>query len=86
MDKTTQEIQKILKSKSKTLSKEDISEVLISDLGEKGNFSLVRVVPESTYKYGGNDQVIASLRRFSSSPKKREGYFKDMMQELLREK
>ena len=55
MNKSTSEIHKILKSRSKELDMNDISEVLISDLGDKGNFSLVRIVPESREKYGGND-------------------------------
>ncbi len=84
-DKSTSEIQKILKSRSKYLDKSDISEVLISDLGEHGNFSLVRLASESRDKFGGNEQVIAALRRLSTSPRKREGYFKEMMMELKRE-
>jgi hypothetical protein len=54
-DKSTSDIQKILKSRSKYLDKSDISEVLISDLGEQGNFSLVKVSAESRDKFGGHE-------------------------------
>mmetsp|Transcript_31776 Transcript_31776/g.31058 ORF Transcript_31776/g.31058 Transcript_31776/m.31058 type:complete len:115 (+) Transcript_31776:361-705(+) len=63
MDMTTLEIQKLLKSRSKFICKEDISEVLVPDLGNKGNFSLVKVKEESRAKFGGSDQVIASIRK-----------------------
>jgi hypothetical protein len=86
MDKTTQEIQKLLRRKNKVLLKNDIEEVLIGDLGDKGNFSLVRVNSETAEKFGGNQQVIAAMRRLSTSPGKREGYFNEMMAELLKTK
>lgn len=53
-DKSTAEIQKILRSRSKVLDSEDIEEVLISDLGSKGNFCLVQLVQESVEKFGGS--------------------------------
>jgi hypothetical protein len=37
------------------LERSDISEVIISDIGNKGNFSLVRLTEESREKYGGNE-------------------------------
>jgi hypothetical protein len=52
----------------------------------RGNFSLVKIKAESRDKYGGNDKVIAALRRLSSSPGRSAGYISDMMDHLLKEK
>lgn len=87
MDKSTSEIQRILRSKTKTvLDLSDIAEIVDADLGNKGNFSLIRVAVESREKYGGNEMVIAGLRRMSKSPSRREEHYREMMEHMLKEK
>lgn len=78
MDRTTQEIQRLLKQKIAQVEQSDILEVIDSDVSKKGNFSLLKIKPECREKYGGHEQVAAALRRLSSSPGKRDGYMKDM--------
>jgi hypothetical protein len=60
--------------------------VIDSDVNKKGNYSLIKIKPECREKYGGHEQVAASLRRLSSSPAKRESYLKDMFDQLYKEK
>lgn len=55
MDKTTQEIQKLLKQKIEEIQKGDIMEVVDADVSEKGNFSLIKIKPECREKYGGHE-------------------------------
>lgn len=58
-------------------------EVVDADVSEKGNFSLIKIKPECREKYGGHEQIAAALRRLSASPRKRDGYMRDMMDHLF---
>mmetsp|Transcript_32687 Transcript_32687/g.24137 ORF Transcript_32687/g.24137 Transcript_32687/m.24137 type:complete len:92 (-) Transcript_32687:37-312(-) len=68
------------------VSKDDIGEVLVADIGRKGNFSLIKIKEECREKYGGNDQVITSLKRLSVSPSKADDCLKEMIKEIRSKK
>eukprot|EP00347_Sterkiella_histriomuscorum_P012517 403368271 len=84
------------------IQKEDILEVvqqtkksrksMICDEEEKDDqenpcdISIVKIKPEARQKYGGHEQVIASLQRMSVSPRKRETQMKNLLEELMNDK